>query len=155
MFCTWSHLFMQIWVERVLRPTNLSCEPNNLFHVRKSNFDQNLKFGTWIDKLKISCRIMEKHVSIKYEIYFMSFGWKFVNAIHSWLVGLMGVRWVKSFEVWKRMLWVEKESGSEWKSFLFKLRKFFSLENLDGMPKLWKFEARSSFLTKTQVCSHS
>ena len=69
-------------------------------------------------------------------MFFMSYGWKCVNVIQSRWVGLIGVRWVKSFEVWKIMLWVEKTSESGWEVWYFILRKVFSLENLDGMEKL-------------------
>ena len=67
----------------------------------------------------------------------------------------MGVWWVKSFEVLKIMLWVDKESESEWKVWVFTLDNFSHLKNSDGMEKTYKFETKSSFLTKTQVCSHS
>ena len=35
------------------------------------------------------------------------------------------------------------------------LEKFCHSKNLDGMEKLEKFETKSSFLSKTQVSSHS
>ena len=98
---------------------------------------------------------MKKHVSIENEMSFMSFRWKCVNAIKSRWVGLMGVGWMKSFEVWKDLLWVEKTSENEWKVWVLTLIKVFSHEKLGWNGKKWKFEVKSSFLTKTQLSSHS
>ena len=57
---------------------------------------------------------MKKHVSIEDDISFMSFGWKGVLQSRV-LVGFIGVRWVKSFEVWKSYALSWEESESEWK----------------------------------------
>ena len=72
------------------------------FMCRSEISTKKLKFGTWIHKLKFSCRIMKKHVLIKDEIYFMIFGWKCVNAIRSGWVGLMELDERKVFEVWRK-----------------------------------------------------
>ena len=55
----------------------------------------------------------------------------------------------------EKMLWVKKTSESGLKVWVFKLRKVFSLEKLGWNEKTWKNEAKSSFLSKTQVSSHS
>ena len=144
MFCTCSPLFMRIRVEKMLKLTNLTNRMNNQFHVQK------VKIGPKTEILN-----MKKHVSIQDEIYFMRFRSKCVNAIQSEWVGLVGVRWVKSFEVWKRMPWVEKESESKWNVLVFTLIKVLSLEKPRWNGKAYKFEAKSSFLTKSQVSSHS
>ena len=124
-------------------------------------FDQKPKFGTWIHILIFFCRIIKKHVSIKEEMSFMSFKWICVNAIQSQLVSLMGVRWAKFFYVWTRVLWVEKESDSEWKVWVFTLRKVLLLEKLRWNGKTYQIETKSSFLKKLmyalnpRILSHS
>ena len=92
---------------------------------------------------------MKKHVLIEDEMFFMSFKWKCVNAIQSGWVGLMGVQWVKKFWSWEKnaLSWEESENG--WKVWVF------TLEKLGWNGKTWKFKAKSSFLTKIQVSSHS
>ena len=52
-------------------------------------FEQYLKNWTWLHKMRFSCRIMNKHVSIKCEHFFMRFGWKCENSIQDEWVGLM------------------------------------------------------------------
>ena len=122
---------------------------------RRWKFDQKLKIWTWLHKMTFSCRIMKKHVSIECEMYFMRFKWKCVNAILGGWVGLMEFDERQVFKFGGKMLWVEKTSESGWEVWVLILIKFFSLEKLGWNGKTWKLEAKSSFLSKTQVNSHS
>ena len=82
-----------------------------------------------------SCRIMKKHVLIKYEMNFMSFRWKCMNAIRSGWVGLMEFRCVKIFEVEKIMLWVEKKVKMDENFDFSYFKNFPHLKNL----KIWSY----------------
>ena len=57
---------------------------------------------------------MKKHISIDCEMYFMRFGWKYVNAIYSGWVGLMEFDERKVLKFGEKMLWVEEKSESGW-----------------------------------------
>ena len=66
-----------------------------------------------------------------------------MNELVSW--SLMNEKF-RSFV--KKMLWVEKTSGSGWEVWVFILGKVFSLEKLGWNGKTWKNQAKSSFLSK-------
>ena len=85
----------------------------------------------------------------------MRFIWKCVNAIQGGWVGLIEFDERQVLKFGEKMLWVEKTSESGWEVWVFILTKVFSLENLGWKGKTWKIEAKSSFLSKTQVSSHS
>ena len=55
----------------------------------------------------------------------------------------------------EKILWVEKTSESGCELLVLLLRTNLSLEKLGWNGKTWKIEAKSSFLSKTQVSSHS
>ena len=85
----------------------------------------------------------------------MRFGWKCAFAIQGGWVGLMEFDERNILKFGEKMLWVEKTSESGWEVWVFILRKVFSHEKLGWNGKTWKIEAKSSFLSKTQVNSHS
>ena len=118
------------------------------FMCRRWKFDQKLKIWTWLHKMIFSCRIMKKRVSIECEKYFMRFGWKCVIAIQDGWVGLMEFIERKVLKFSEKMLRNEKTSESGWEVWVFILRKFFPLEKLGWNGKIWKIEAKSSFLSK-------
>ena len=66
----------------------------------------------------------------------MRFGWKCGNAIQDEWVGLIKFDERKVLKFCEKMLWVEKTSESGWEVWVFILRKFSHLKNLDGMEKL-------------------
>ena len=61
----------QTW--KIGRTTNFMCG--------RWNFNQKLKKWTWLHMMRFSCRIMNTHVSIYFEMYFMRFIWKGVFVI--------------------------------------------------------------------------
>ena len=62
---------------------------------------------------------------------------------------------IKVLKFGEKMIWVEKIGESGWEVWVLILRNVFSLEKLGWDGKTWKTQAKSSFLSKTQVNSHS
>ena len=113
------------------------------------NFNQKLK-KKWacLHKMRFSCRIIKKHVSIYFEIYFMIFRWKCVFAIR-----------VNELVLWSSMKekfwyfvgkWFEliKQVQVDDKFKFSYLEKFSHSKNLDGMENLEKTQDKSSYLSK-------
>ena len=100
--------------------------------------------GSWRNMFQLNMRCFSW---VSYEHVWMK---SIVDEFLSWEID----EW-KVFEVEKRMLWVDKTSENGWEVWVFILIKVFLLEKLGWNGKTWKFKAKSSFLTKTQVSSHS
>ena len=98
---------------------------------------------------------MNKHVLIEDNMYFISFIWKCVDAIRSGWVGLMEVRWAKSFEVEEKYFELRKQVKVDEKFKFSYLEKFSHLKNLDVMENLEKLKLNPLSSQKTQVNSHS
>ena len=145
MFSTWLSLVMQIGVEKMLKLTNLTNKLNIQFHVWVVKFQPKIEKWTWIHMMRFSCRIMKKHVSIDFEMFFMRFIWKCFYASHDEWVSLMEFDGRKCFEVYGKSAfsWENK-----WEVWVFILRKVFSLEKLGWNDKSWKTQAKSSLLLK-------
>ena len=72
------------------------------FMCRTKHLIKNLKFEAWMHKLKFTCWIMKKHVSIQNEIIFMIFWWKSQMQARVGLSISWKVRWRKYFSSLKK-----------------------------------------------------
>ena len=114
------------------------------FMCKRWNFNQKLKIWTWLHKMRFSCRITKKHVSINSEMSFTIFTWKCVFAIQGERVS-HGVRWKKKFWSWWKsaLCWENK-----WEVWVFILRNFFLTLPTLMEWKILKTQAKSSLLSK-------
>jgi hypothetical protein len=148
MFSTWFPLLMWIKVEQVLKLANLTNRLNIQNHVWAVKFrpETEKKKWKWLHMMWFSCRIMKKHVSIDFEMSFMSFGWKYHFFNLWWMSESHGVRWKKSFWIFVKTCFELRKQVKLDEKLSFILRKVLSLEKLKLNPLLSR---------KSQVNSHS
>ena len=84
------------------------------------------------------------------------FWMKNVNAIQSWLVGLMESSMNEKFSSLNICaLSQDRKRWSEWKVEFYNLEEFSHLKNLFENENFPKLMLDSLFLTKTELCSHT
>ena len=115
-----------------------------------------LKFGKQMHKLKFSCQIMKKDVSIQKWSQFHEFWWKMQVQAKMGLSMSWEVWWIKSFSSLEKCVLSRSEKWwSEWKVDFWNMEVFITWKFWFVNENFPKWMLAPLFLTKTELCFHT